>query len=515
MCWRWTPCLKKIILHERDFSQTTIDSLPGLFYLFDQHGRFLRLNRNFEKVSGYSAEELSGMTPIDLFDGADKERITAAIRQVFLKGEVTVEADFLSKDKTRTPYFFTGKLFLYEGKSCVIGAGLDITKHNQLEAQFRQSQKMETIGHLAGGVAHDLNNILAAMFLQIGLIKMSGQLPAGVRDGLTNLRLDADRAANLVRQLLLFARRSVMQMRDLDLNETINSFSMMLRRIIGEDIQLQLQLHSAPLHLHADPGMIEQVLMNLAVNSRDAMPKGGKLIVETTAATLNTSAAERLGAEAGPGDYVCLSVCDTGPGSPPEAFPQIFEPFFTTKDIGKGTGLGLASVFGIVKQHKGCIELDNRPGQGVTFRIYLPALATPVIKTGSAVVQPAILRGKETILWVEDDNTLRNLTSRALEQHGYKVLEAASGVEAMDLWRKNRDTVNLLITDLLLPGGLSGLELSKCLRAEKPGLKVVYVSGYSLDAIEGGLELGAGRNFIQKPFPPDQLLRTLRQTLDA
>ena len=515
MCWRWTPCLKKIILHERDFSQTTIDSLPGLFYLFDQHGRFLRLNRNFEKVSGYSAEELSGMTPIDLFDGADKERITAAIRQVFLKGEVTVEADFLSKDKTRTPYFFTGKLFLYEGKSCVIGAGLDITKHNQLEAQFRQSQKMETIGHLAGGVAHDLNNILAAMFLQIGLIKMSGQLPAGVRDGLTNLRLDADRAANLVRQLLLFARRSVMQMRDLDLNETINSFSMMLRRIIGEDIQLQLQLHSAPLHLHADPGMIEQVLMNLAVNSRDAMPKGGKLIVETTAATLNTSAAERLGAEAGPGDYVCLSVCDTGTGIPPEAFPKIFEPFFTTKDIGKGTGLGLASVFGIVKQHKGCIEVDNRPGRGVTFKVYFPALAAPVIKTESAADPASIFHGSEIILLVEDDSSMRMLTRRILEQHGYRVLEAGNGVEALPVWRQNRESVDLLLTDMVLPAGLSGLELARCLHAEKPGLKVLYMSGYSLDAIEGGLELKAGQNFIQKPFSFELLLRNLRQALDA
>ena len=495
-----------------------VEQAAETIVITDIDAKILYANPAFEKTTGYTRAEALGQNPRILKSGKHDAGFYRLMWGVLKRG-VVWHGHFINKRKDGTLFEEeatispvrddAGKVINY------VAVKRDVSREIQLESQFLQSQKMETIGHLAGGVAHDFNNILGAMFMQVEMLKMDKQLPAAVQDGLTNLRLDADRAANLVRQLLLFARRSVMQMSDLNLNDVVTNFSKMLRRIIGEDVSLLLQLNPKALTFHADPGMIEQVLMNLAVNSRDAMPKGGKLIVETTAATLDEASVQRLDAEAGPGDYVCLSVSDTGTGIPPEALPKIFEPFFTTKDIGKGSGLGLASVFGIVKQHKGCIEVDNRPDKGVTFKVYFPALASPVIKTGSAAVQPPRLRGKETILWVEDEQTLRHLTSRALEQYGYRVLEAANGPEALEIWKKLPKSVNLLLTDLMLPEGLSGLELAKRLKSEKPDLKVIYVSGYSLDAIQGGLELKAGQNFIQKPISPEPLLRTLRQTLDA
>jgi len=392
----------------------------------------------------------------------------------------------------------------------------DITEHKQLGEQLRQAQKMEAIGQLAGGVAHDFNNILNGMFIQLDLLKIEGPLTTSVREGLNQLSKDAERAAALVRQLLLYSRRQMMQMRDLDLNEVVANFSKMLQRVVREDIRLQLQLNRQALPLQADPGMVEQVLMNLAVNSRDAMPKGGQLIIKTFKTTLDAARAQQLGAEAGPGDYVCLSVSDTGTGIPPEALPKIFEPFFTTKDVGKGTGLGLSSVFGIIKQHKGYIEVDNRPGEGVSFKVCFPAsIAAPTTQPGLVAKEPASCRGTETILLVEDEDSLRKLTRKLLEQQGYQVLVAANGVEALDLWKLHRNAVNLLLTDVVMPKGISGLELGKRLQMEKPELKAIYISGYSQDAIDNRNEMRTGMNFLQKPIEVDSLLLLLRQVLDT
>ena len=484
----------------------------------DLEGTILYANPAFEKTTGYTRAEAMGQNPRVLKSG---KHDAGFYRQMWntIKGGEVWHGHLINKSKDGTLYEENATISPVRDRGGAIinyvAVKRDVTREMQLESQLRQSQKMETIGQLAGGVAHDFNNILAGMLLQVELLKMEGQLPAVVLEGLTNLRADADRATNLVRQLLLYSRRSVMQPRDLDLNEVVTNFSKMLRRVISEDITLQLQLHTNVLHLRADPGMIEQVLMNLAVNSRDAMPKGGKLIIETSKATLDAAAARRLDAEAVLGDYACLSVSDTGTGIPPEALPKIFEPFFTTKDIGKGSGLGLSSVFGIVKQHKGCIEVDNRPGRGVTFKVYLPTLAVVAAELGLVIDRPAIRGGTETILLVEDEDTMRKLTRQILEQHGYRVLESVNGVEALEIWRKHSELVKLLLTDVIMPEGISGSELASRIQAEQPGLKVVYMSGYSLDAIEGGLDLGAGRNFIQKPFAPEPLLRTLRQTLDA
>ncbi len=393
--------------------------------------------------------------------------------------------------------------------------GGDITERVLLEEQLRHAQKMEAIGRLAGGVAHDFNNILTAVLLQTEMLQAAPGLSETVRKGLGQIRASAERAANLTRQLLLFSRRQVLQPRALDLNRVVGNLGEMIERLIGEDVSLTLRLHPAPLPTRADAGMLDQVLMNLVVNARDAMPTGGRLVIETFARDLTPADVAPL-PDAAPGSYVGLRVRDTGCGIAPDILPHIFEPFFTTKEPGKGTGLGLATVFSIVRQHDGFLQVASEPGRGTTFEIYLPAripAASPP-EPGTASAPPP---GRaETILLVEDEPAVRALMRQTLERYGYRVLEATHGREALQHWEQHRAAVDLLLTDLVLPEGLGGLELARCLRASKPGLKVVYVSGYP--AGSGGLESepqpGEGR-FIQKPCPPERLLEVVRQCLDG
>jgi len=390
----------------------------------------------------------------------------------------------------------------------------DVTHEAQLEAQLLQAQKMEAIGQLAGGVAHDFNNILAVIMMQSELLLTQGDVAESVRDGIQQIRAAAQRAANLTRQLLAFSRRQVMQARDLDLNEVVTNLATMLQRIIGEDVWLELRLYPTPLMTHADAGMLDQVLMNLAVNARDAMPKGGRLIIETTAREFSAAEAAAL-PDVKPGHYVGLRVSDTGCGIPPEILPRIFEPFFTTKEPGKGTGLGLATVFGIVKQHGGCIQVASEPGRGTTFEVYLPALAETAAAASEAESRPAPRGGTETILLVEDDADVRLVTCITLERHGYRVLEAPDGLAALELWRQHRDAVALLLTDLVMPGELDGRELAQRLRADRPQLKVIYTSGYSPELAGRQLHSQSGEAFLQKPCPAERLLETVRECLDA
>ena len=394
----------------------------------------------------------------------------------------------------------------------VVGVTRDITRERQLEEQLRQSQKMEAIGRLAGGVAHDFNNILTAILMQTELLTDLEDLPSPVREGLQQIHAAAERAANLTRQLLLFSRREVMQPRLLDLNEAVTSMVRMLQRIIGEDIRLQLVLHSKPLWLRADPGMLDQVLMNLTVNARDAMPRGGQLLIQT-AETQVEELRPGLPPEVGPGRYAQLRVQDTGCGIPPEILAHIFEPFFTTKEPGKGTGLGLATVYGIVQQHRGWIEVHSTPGQGTTFDIYLPIpVALESAETAPHRAKPRA--GSETILLVEDDERLRQLTRSALERHGYRVWEAPDSAEALRLWPQLVGSVQLLVTDLVMPGPMNGRELARQFQQTQPDLKVILFSGYSQDLAGRTLELGPGQAFLAKPFTPEQLLHLVKQVLD-
>jgi PAS domain S-box-containing protein len=394
-----------------------------------------------------------------------------------------------------------------------IWAFRDLTEHRKLEAQFRQVQKMESFGQLASGVAHDFNNIIGAMQLQAGLLKADPNLTASQLESVREIEQAAQRAANLTRQLLLFSRQQTMQKCDLDLNEVVASMVKMLQRIMGEDVQVQFKLSSQPWLIHADVGMVDQILLNLAVNARDAMPEGGQFVIETSAVEFDHFSAAQA-AHARPGSFACLSVSDTGCGIPPEILPRIFEPFFTTKAVGKGTGLGLATVFGIVQQHQGWIGVYSEVGVGTAFRVYLPRQTKPSDREVIWSSFASIRDGKETILVVEDDSALRISVRSVLSRFGYQVLEAATGLEALEVWKQHRAEIRLVLTDMVMPGGMNGKELAGQLLKQDPKLKVIYVSGYSVAIAGKDLPLEEGVNFLTKPLETPKLAHAIRNCLD-
>ena len=362
----------------------------------------------------------------------------------------------------------------------IVGCWTDITERKQLEEQLRQSQKMEAFGQLAGGVAHDFNNLLTIIQGYVCMLQEKDH-PADERtSSLAAIAKAADRAANLTRQLLMFARRQLFQTRPIDLNEVIASTSQMLQKLVGESVTLETCLMSGDAGIVADQHMLEQILINLAANARDAMSKGGQLIVSTSRCEVDNEHVCQHG-ESRPGPHICLSVADTGCGIAPEHLSRIFEPFFTTKDIGKGTGLGLASVYGIVKQHQGWIETTSTVGKGTTLKIFFPASSPPTIPARPLPrVQPA-RGGSETILVVEDEPGLRELFHITLQRHGYRVFTENSGATALNSWSSRLDEIDLLLTDIVMPGGISGWELASSLQAEKPGMKAIYMSGHDTD----------------------------------
>jgi PAS domain S-box-containing protein len=441
---------------------------------------------------------------------------------IVLEGEVIGVMDFLGRE-IREADEKTLEMFLVIGRQ--IGS---FFKRKQLEEQFRQSQKMEGIGQLASGVAHDFNNILGIIQMQSDLLKAEGNLSPVQLEFADEIGTATQRAAALTRQLLLFSRKEKLQPRELNLNESIGDMTKMLRRILGEDIQLQFKFAMQPIFVHADAGMMDQVLMNLAINARDAMPKGGQLIIETSIAEFDETAASHS-AQIRPGIFVCLSVSDTGCGIPPEIIPKIFEPFFTTKDVGKGTGLGLATVFGIVQQHQGWVNVYSEVGQGTTLRIYLPRIARiSEQKFVPPMTEPA-RGGNETILLVEDEHRLRASVRNVLSRLGYNVLEASDGANALEVWKKHhdeirlaqkvwnqhRDEIHLLLTDMVMPGGMTGKELGERLLKKNPKLKVIYASGYSSEVAGKDFQLEEGVNFLTKPFQAQKLARTVRNCLDV
>jgi two-component system cell cycle sensor histidine kinase/response regulator CckA len=392
-------------------------------------------------------------------------------------------------------------------------AGIAIERA-QLEETLREAQKMEAFGQLAGGIAHDFNNILTAIKGNVSLLQTDG-LSEPERASATNeISEAADRAASLTRHLLTFTRRRLMQPQDLDLNEIVSAVVRMLRRLIGEHIFLETRYPGGEVPVHADASMIEQVLVNLAVNSRDAMPKGGRLVLETSRAEVGKSEA-LLSPNGRPGHYARLTVSDTGAGIAPEHLPHIFEPFFTTKELGKGTGLGLSTVFSIVEQHRGWIEVESNLGAGTTFILYLPRSAKSKLGSNRPVEASAIRGGNETILLVEDEEAVRRSIGSMLEHHGYRVHTAVSGAAALEIWRQHRESVELIVTDLVMPGGVSGRGLVDQMQSEKPKLKAIFCSGYTDDFLGNDAALRKKPNFIEKPFQPDELLRRIRQCLDA
>jgi CheY-like chemotaxis protein len=373
---------------------------------------------------------------------------------------------------------------------------------------------MEAIGQLAGGVAHDFNNILTVIHGHASLLQAAGALTGPAARSAQQIGQAADRAAALTRQLLAFGRRQVMQPRLLDLNEIVAHMTKMLGRILGEDIALQLNYSQQPPLVNADAGMLEQILLNLAVNSRDAMPKGGLLTIRISNAELTQrQVAEH--AEARDGRFVCLTVTDTGCGIKPENLRRIFEPFFTTKEVGKGTGLGLATVYGIVKQHHGWIEVSSEINQGSVFKVYLPASAEAPKADSAEPAEKAVAGGAETILVVEDEAPVRELVCSLLAQRGYHILQAESGVKALEIWEKSKARIDLVLTDLVMPDRINGRELAEKLWTERPTLKVIFTSGYSQDVVGKDFILKQGMNYVQKPYHPQKLALTVRECLDV
>ncbi len=380
-------------------------------------------------------------------------------------------------------------------------------ERQRLEHELRQAQRLEAIGRLAGGVAHDFNNILTVILGRAEEVASDDRVPGDLRDAVSDLSQNAHRATALTRQLLAFSRRQAIEVRDVDLNSVVVNVTRLLHRVLGEDIVVTFTYSEQPLAVRADPGMIEQVLLNLAVNARDAMPDGGRLTIDTSFAGAQPSRTSG-------GNWACLRVTDNGAGIAPEHLPHIFEPFFTTKDVGKGTGLGLATTYGIVQQHGGWIEVDSEIGRGTEFRVFFPRVGTELPSAAPISMSTPAPRGMETILVVEDEAGVRALVFKLLKDLGYRVLQAQSGPHALDVWRQQGDEVDLLITDIVMPDGMNGVELAERVRSDRPELKVIYTSGYLADLSREDIARHSDA-YIAKPFSLMELARLVRRTLDG
>ncbi len=395
----------------------------------------------------------------------------------------------------------------------MVGIVIDVTERRGLEDLLRQAQKMEAMGQLAGGVAHDYNNILTSTLMHLELLLHEPGLPPQVQNSLHELEDEARRAVSLTRQLLMFSRRQIIQVKPVDLNEVLRNLLKMLRRLLGEQVSLEFRNDGRSLWIEADTGMVEQVVMNLCVNSRDAMmPAGGPLMIDTRRAELGPDAA-LVNPNARAGKFVCLSVTDAGCGIDAAVMDRIFEPFFTTKAAGHGTGLGLATVYAIAKQHRGWVEVSSQVGKGTTFRVYFPEFVAAAPGMPEAL-NPQQLRGLETILVVEDEAAVRRMAVIGLQWFGYHVIEAANGPEAIERWSRHHAEIDLLLTDMVMPEGMTGLDLAGRLREIRADLKVIILSGYSSEITRSGVPAGPGIAYLAKPYEVKVLVAAVRKCLD-
>ena len=519
----------KLVNRAKQEWESTVDSLPQLILLIDRQGSILRTNRTVERWHLAPLVNIRGCKIHDIFhpgcpdSGCYLEKFWRQAQQELARGrsaECAVEDRILRRSlQIQVAPILSAKYAESEDPSNYwVVVVHDITERQRaqkeitgLEEQLRQSQKMEAIGRLAGGIAHDFNNLLTLIkgYTQLSLFELKEKTP--LKDDMEGIKKASERAADLIRQLLAFSRRQVMEMKVLDLNALVRDLDKMLRRVIGENIELVILLTDDLGKVKADPGQIEQVILNLAVNARDAMPFGGKLTIETANVEVD-GPFSRAHIGASPGRYVRLAVRDTGVGMTPEVQERVFEPFFTTKEKGKGTGLGLSTVYGIVKQSGGHIWVDSAPGQGTTFKIYLPRVEELAEELAEKVQREDLPRGRETVLVVEDDAEVRQLSMRILNRQGYRVWQAVNGVEALRICEQQKEPIDLMLTDVVMPQ-MGGKELAEKVQLLRPQMKVLFTSGYLDDEIVHKI-LNSGNQFLKKPFSPALLACKVREVLD-
>jgi two-component system cell cycle sensor histidine kinase/response regulator CckA len=499
------------LLQEKKFSDVVIDSLPGLFYVLDEAGKLIRWNKNFQEVAGYSAEELANKNALDFF-GEDRELVSNRIQEVFHAGSASVEAKMVTKSGAFVSFMLTGVRMVMNDKPYLVGVGIDISERKRLEDQLRQSQKMESIGTLTGGISHDFNNILTAIIGYGSLLRMKMTDDDPLRHNVDQILASANRAASLTQGLLAYSRKQVLNPQRVNLNEIILKMERLLARLIGDDVEFKCILTDKDVTVLADAGQLEQIMMNLVTNARDAMPGGGYLYVETQRVGLDEVTAKAHDVRK-PGTYALILVTDSGMGMDQQTQERIFDPFFTTKDVGKGTGLGLAMVYGIIKQHNGFIEVESEVGRGTTIKIYLPAAQGAAEETQPSDL-PAVKRGTETVLVAEDDEPVRNFITTILTQFGYSVIQAENGEDAVKKFMANRDAIKLLLLDVMMPKK-NGKEVYDKIRIFEPDIRTLFISGHSADIMSQKGLLKDGLNFLSKPVPMNDLLRKVREILDG
>jgi len=502
-------------LHESERKYRLLfETNPEPMFVYDfETLRIMAVNEAAITRYGYSESEFLALTIRDIRSVEEQARLEQELARRTDEGAVRTDVRHRAKDGRLFEVDLVARPLEFAGRRARLVLARDVTAQRHLEHQLRQSQKMEAVGQLAGGIAHDFNNLLTAILGSTQLLLHATPPGDARREDVEEIRNAGLRAAELTRQLLAFSRRQVLAPKVLELNAVVANMDKMLRRLIGDDVELATALHAEAGAVNADPGQLEQVLLNLVVNARDAMPGGGRVLIETTRMTLRDELVERRH-RLPPGDYVCLAVADSGLGMDEATQAHLFEPFFTTKEVGKGTGLGLATVYGIVKQSGGYIWVYSEPGRGTTVKVYLPRVRGAAEPPLPAPELPPLRGGKETVLLVEDAAPVRTLARRSLEARGYRVLDAADGPSALELSARHAGEIDVLVTDVVMPG-MSGRELAERLAPTRPRMKVLYTSGYTDDAMVRQGVLNAGVAFLQKPFVPDTLARKVRDVLDG
>jgi PAS domain S-box-containing protein len=515
-----TPLIQaeKEVRKQKEFLHQVIDTSPNLIFVKDINGKFTLANKAAAEVHGTTAENLIGKTDADFgLNAEDVERFRQSDHEVI----TTKQPKFIAEEKVTTKtgeerWYQTTKapLILSEDSTpLVLGVAVDITERRKLEQQLLQSQKMDAIGRLAGGVAHDFNNLLTVIIGYSELLLYQLQPNDPIRSSIQDIHKAAERAASLTSQLLAFGRKQIFQTKIIDLNSLIVNLEKMLGRLLGEDVEIKVSQSLDLKKIVADPSKIEQVIINLALNAREAMPEGGKLIITMANVELDEQYT-REHIDVKPGQYVILAISDTGYGMDEKTLEHIFEPFFTTKETGKGTGLGLATVYGIVKQSGGHIWVYSEPNHGTMFKIYFPQAVEAngvQVKTDELDQSP---RGTETVLLAEDEDLVMNLATRVLREKGYSVIKASNGEEALQIAHTYKGKIDLLLTDVVMPR-ISGRALANKIGLVRPDIKILFISGYTGDAIAHRGILEPGTAFLEKPFTPASLALKVREVLDS